>query len=857
MAAFAGASGAVDAARALAATPLFAGLSAVELARLVPELEEIQCNAGDTVFRQGDTGDGLYLIRDGSVGVSVGVGDAQRIVAVLEAPAYFGEMALLSDAPRSATILALRPLHLWRLSLDRFDRLIEQQPLILRHAAAEVTRRLGDTTRRLSSSQESLASVAGIAIDALGQPARRIIQAIAVAGEADAARLAAILGPDWSAETLTWLTRESGFFQATAPGSFRLVHDGLKPLVISRLEAELGSTGRRAMERRALEVLLRDGTADPRELMKLALATGEWTCVRDVASRHGKALVETAPDLLEASLEALPNHELWRSPSLPPLLVMVCRLQGKHGVAAEVEREARRRGMALSTSVAEVETSDDETSPRHSIIRRLHQIGSRALGRAAFGQFSQGFLASTPTRRMLAVALTCGFVLAALGSPPADLSPAGYRVLLAVGLTLLLGLLDVLPDYLLAATVVSAWAASGTVPIGIGASGLASSAWFLLLGAFGAGVAVTRSGILFRLAVELTRRLPPNHGVRCVALAFLGLLFTAGMPSTSGRLALASPLAQDIADALRMPHRGPGAAGLALSVFVGFGQMGTLFLTGSSATLVAYGLLPTDVRDQFSWGTWILAALPAHVVLLTLTMIFILVSFRLPLQKEATGDTLRLQRDILGAPRRDEIAVVAVISSLLLGFVTEPWHGIDPGWQSLAALVVLVMVGVVDDASLRTGINWSLLLYLGVVLGFGNVFASVGLDTWLTGRLDGITDLVGESQSIFLLAVALASMVVGLVMRAGPSSAVLCLVLFPLGTSLGINPWVVALAVLMATNLWLHPQQSVYYLVAYYGTGERGFTHEQARPLAFAYAAFVVVAILTSIPYWRWLGLLT
>ena len=34
------------------------------------------------------------------------------------------------------------------------------------------------------------------------------------------------------------------------------------------------------------------------------------------------------------------------------------------------------------------------------------------------------------------------------------------------------------------------------------------------------------------------------------------------------------------------------------------------------------------------------------------------------------------------------------------------------------------------------------------------------------------------------------------------------------------------------------------------------FTHDQARPLAFAYALFVLVAVVASIPYWRWLGLI-
>lgn len=270
---------AVDPARALAATPLFAGLSAVDLARLVPELDELQFAAGDAVFRQGDAGDGLYLIRRGSVGVAVGSGDQQRIVAVLDAPAYFGEMALLSDAPRSASILALRPLQLWRLPRDRFDRLIERQPLILRHTAAEVTRRLSDTTRRLSLSQDGLAAVAAIAFDALDLHARRIVQVAALAGEVDALRLSAILGTNWSSDAFGWLVRESGFFRSTSEGRVHLVYDGLRPLALERLTAEAGEAGRRALAAKALDVLLDAGDADPRDTLRLAREGEDWSAL--------------------------------------------------------------------------------------------------------------------------------------------------------------------------------------------------------------------------------------------------------------------------------------------------------------------------------------------------------------------------------------------------------------------------------------------------------------------------------------------------------------------------------------------------------------------------------------------------
>ncbi|MDF3043622.1 MAG: crp 3, partial [Thermomicrobiales bacterium] len=71
-----------------------------------------------------------------------------------------------------------------------------------------------------------------------------------------------------------------------------------------------------------------------------------------------------------------------------------------------------------------------------------------------------------------------------------------------------------------------------------------------------------------------------------------------------------------------------------------------------------------------------------------------------------------------------------------------------------------------------------------------------------------------------------------------------------------VHPWIVMFTAMLANNLWLYPQQNVLYQAAYYATGERSFSHEQARPLAFAYPAFVIIALLASIPYWRWLGLI-
>jgi len=62
--------------------------------------------AGDAIFHEGDAGDGLHLIRRGSVTVSRMIGNREHTLSYIAAGNYFGEMALLSGKPRSATVRA-------------------------------------------------------------------------------------------------------------------------------------------------------------------------------------------------------------------------------------------------------------------------------------------------------------------------------------------------------------------------------------------------------------------------------------------------------------------------------------------------------------------------------------------------------------------------------------------------------------------------------------------------------------------------------------------------------------------------------------------------------------------------------
>ena len=83
---------------------LFSGIPAAHLRRVIAIGLEETYSTNAKVFEEGDIGDKLYIILDGAIRISRFVpGMGEEALAVLRPGAYFGEMSLIDDAPRSAT----------------------------------------------------------------------------------------------------------------------------------------------------------------------------------------------------------------------------------------------------------------------------------------------------------------------------------------------------------------------------------------------------------------------------------------------------------------------------------------------------------------------------------------------------------------------------------------------------------------------------------------------------------------------------------------------------------------------------------------------------------------------------------
>jgi MFS family permease len=129
--------------RLLGSLTMFAPLSRTELERLASQLDRLATPTGTDVVVQGETGDRFYVIESGSFDVMVD----GTLVRTLHAGDAFGEIALLHDVPRTATVRAVDDGVVWALDQEEFLATVTGQPQVSTAAHALSAERLRDRGR--------------------------------------------------------------------------------------------------------------------------------------------------------------------------------------------------------------------------------------------------------------------------------------------------------------------------------------------------------------------------------------------------------------------------------------------------------------------------------------------------------------------------------------------------------------------------------------------------------------------------------------------------------------------------------------------------------------------------------------
>ncbi|MBA5776404.1 Crp/Fnr family transcriptional regulator [Stappia sp. F7233] len=136
---------------ALRRVPLFRGIDATKLRLLAFISERTHFRDGEHLCNQGDQGDSAFIILEGTADVRVKTPEGERSVAQVGQHAIVGEIAILCDVPRTATLVALGDMDVLTVSKEDFLKLLKEFPEIALEVMRTLAQRLEKTTQDLAA----------------------------------------------------------------------------------------------------------------------------------------------------------------------------------------------------------------------------------------------------------------------------------------------------------------------------------------------------------------------------------------------------------------------------------------------------------------------------------------------------------------------------------------------------------------------------------------------------------------------------------------------------------------------------------------------------------------------------------
>ena len=520
-------------------------------------------------------------------------------------------------------------------------------------------------------------------------------------------------------------------------------------------------------------------------------------------------------------------------------------------------------------------------------------------------------------RRIKLGCAAAGALVAALLVATCPIPGLSYQATAVLGILIMAivwWITGVLPEFVTAVVMAVLFVVVAGISVGATFSTFASSTWWLLLSAFTLGVGMKTSGLMRRIALAIVRKFPRTFRCQVIAQLVTGTVLGPLIPSLAVKGAMLAPLAMSIGDELGYERQGKRATGLFAAMLVGIRTVAPTIVSASVTGYALMATLPADVQEQFNMASWFVAALPWLVVVLALNYFLIMGMYgrgeasACDAVEDSPSDTvgapgnaqsleqssLRCGTRFVGAAecadsRRDEAEssavessrggtdlndnqtipdglgplsavekrMLAIILMTVVLWATEPFHHISAMAVGLAALVFMFVLKVIDVPAFKSGVNWTSLLFIGIALGLGSVFAEAGLNDWVMQTCGPAFQALAGNPYLLVLGIGVITVVLRfLIVSEVAYLNLLMAFLVPMAASVGVNPWVLGFSAYALVIAWFAKYQSPIYLAAFYAVDGKMAKHSELAKYCGVYLVTCLAGLVVCVPYWQWMGLL-
>ncbi len=316
-------------------------------------------------------------------------------------------------------------------------------------------------------------------------------------------------------------------------------------------------------------------------------------------------------------------------------------------------------------------------------------------------------------------------------------------------------------------------------------------------------------------------------------------MFMSNTATTAAMLAVVLPVASRLGadDPLRI------ALVLCVPIAANVGGIGTP--VGSPPNAIALGRL-ADEGIEIDFVKWMLLAVP--IAAITLVVSWVVITRRYP------ASVTEVELDLGGGAVRSRgaIIVATVFALTVVGWMTEPFHGVPSPIIGFVPVVVLLSTKVIGVDDLRR-LDWHVLWLVGGGIALGNGVSTSGLDGWIVGLVDW------GSFPTLMITVGLA--VLGLALSTVISNSATANLIVPIGVGLAtsaavdLDPILAGVVIALACSLAMALPVSTPPNAVAYASGNVA-TKDLAIVGGIVGVVGLAILLIVAPPFWDWVGLL-
>ena len=375
------------------------------------------------------------------------------------------------------------------------------------------------------------------------------------------------------------------------------------------------------------------------------------------------------------------------------------------------------------------------------------------------------------------------------------LGSGALPVLALLGLVVVLWVTEVLPLWVTSLLVPSALAVTGTVEAQAALAPFFHPIIVLFLAGFLLAEAMREAGLDRTAAVRLVAlagRGPITLYTAFVAVAAVMSMFMSNTAAVAVLLPVAMAVTAPLED---LGYRRTLVLGTAYAATIG----GVGSAIGTPANPLAITFLEDVAGVRVTFLGWFAYGLPMVLLFLPVMAVWVWRRLRPTLDRDRFDAVVARARAAASDTQLDrpQLVVLAVFLAVVVGWVTEPIHGVHIGVVALLGAIGLAALGRIDTEHLAR-ISWPSLLTFGGGLTLGFALTEVGLADWAATRLAGLS---GVPALVGVAAVAAGALLLTTVASNTASAAMLVPLAIPLAAVLGVDPVLMVGVVAIATSI--------------------------------------------------------